>query len=179
MGLAFTLRNKKYFKRLGTSVFLSSDVVLVGPELISIGDNSTVGNGCTLTVWRTDKANGAAPYLKIGDNTSIGEYAHITAANGITIGNHVLLGKHITISDNNHGDNSLAQTDTPPTLRPLVSKGPIVIEDNVWIGSKATILAGVIVGRGAVVAANSVVTSNVPAASIIAGRPAKVVKLLE
>ncbi|TDE33719.1 DapH/DapD/GlmU-related protein, partial [Antarcticimicrobium sediminis] len=64
----------------------------------------------------------------------------------------------------------------PPTRRPLVSKGPIFIEDNVWIGDKATILAGLTVGRGATVAANSVVTTDVPSGSVVAGVPAKVIR---
>lgn len=58
----------------------------------------------------------------------------------------------------------------------MVSKGPVIIEDNVWIGDKATILANVTIGKGAVVAANSVVTKDVPAYSVVAGIPAKVIK---
>ncbi|MBR0310679.1 MAG: hypothetical protein IJQ97_07320 [Paludibacteraceae bacterium] len=54
----------------------------------------------------------------------------------------------------------------------------VVIDDNVWIGEKSSILPGVHIGRGAIVAANSVVTHDVPAYSVVAGVPAKVIKQL-
>ena len=178
LGLAFTARNRHAFKRLGDGAFLSSDLVLHRPELIEIGAGTGVGTRCSLTVWPSSETAAPPPSLVIGAQCSIGEGAHITAANSIRIGNHVLLGKHVTISDNNHGEGSLAEIDIPPTRRPLISKGPIFIEDNVWIGEKATILAGVTVGRGAIVAANSVVTKDVPSGSVVAGVPAKVIRTM-
>ncbi|SMH40664.1 acyltransferase [Mesorhizobium australicum] len=178
MGLAFTARNRGKFKRMDKDVFLSSDLILRGPEFIEIGRGASVGPRCSLTVWDVGMNSGRV-CLKIGDDTSIGEGAHITAANSIQIGNNVLFGKHITVSDNNHGDTTLAAVEVPPPQRPLVSKGPVVIEDNVWIGDKATILAGVTIGRGAIVAANSVVTHDVPVACVVAGVPARLVKRME
>lgn len=64
----------------------------------------------------------------------------------------------------------------PPLKRSIVSKGPIVIGDNVWIGDKVTILSGVTIGNNSVIAANTVVTKDVPAFSIVAGNPGKVIK---
>ena len=61
-------------------------------------------------------------------------------------------------------------------MRPVVSKGSVIIGNNVWIGDKATILPNVTIGDGAVIAANSVVTKDVPAYSVVAGNPAKVIK---
>ena len=58
----------------------------------------------------------------------------------------------------------------------IVSKGPVVIGDNVWIGDKVTVLPGVTIGDGAVIAANAVVTKDVPAYSVVAGNPAKIIK---
>ena len=90
--------------------------------------------------------------------------------------NRVLIGRWVTISDNNHGYTDMLSLQKPPIEREWVSKGPVIIEDNVWIGDKATILANVTIGKGAVVAANSVVTKDVPAYSVVAGIPAKVIK---
>ena len=57
-----------------------------------------------------------------------------------------------------------------------MSSQPVVIEDEAWIGAQVTILAGVRIGRGAVIGAGSVVTSDVPPATIVAGNPARVVR---
>ena len=61
----------------------------------------------------------------------------------------------------------------------MYSKGPVIIQDNVWIGEKATILPGVTIGEGAIIGANSVVTKDVPAKSLVVGCPAKIVKTLK
>ncbi len=66
-----------------------------------------------------------------------------------------------------------------PIHRPLVVKGPIVIEDNVWIGERVCILSGVNIGKGAIIAANSVVTHDVPEYCVAAGSPAKVIKQIK
>ena len=63
-----------------------------------------------------------------------------------------------------------------PLKRPIVSKGPVRIGDNVWIGDKATILPNVSIGNGAIIAANAVVTKDVPPYSVAAGNPAKIIK---
>ena len=67
-------------------------------------------------------------------------------------------------------------TRLSPTKRPITSKGPVVIGNNVWIGDKATILPGVTIGDGAVVAANAVVTKDVPSYSVVGGNPARIIK---
>ena len=64
-------------------------------------------------------------------------------------------------------------------MRSVMSKGPVIIGNDVWIGDKATILPGVTIGDGAVIAANAVVTKDVPAYSVVAGNPAKIVKQAE
>ena len=61
----------------------------------------------------------------------------------------------------------------------MVSKGPVIIGDNVWVGEKATIVANIKIGQGCVIAANSVVTKDVPPYCVVAGCPAKIVKYLD
>lgn len=58
-------------------------------------------------------------------------------------------------------------------------KGPVKIGDNVWIGDRATILSGVTIGEGAIIAANAVLTHDVPAYTVVGGVPAKVIKFLK
>ena len=115
------------------------------------------------------------PNLSIGNNCSFVAYNHITCANKITIGDSLLTGKWVTITDNSHGETDKVTLGMRPQKRPITSKGPVVIGNNVWIGDKATILPGVSIGDGAVIAANAVVTKDVPPYAIVGGVPAKVI----
>lgn len=155
------------------SVFFGKIGRVNGSKCISIAEGSFFDDFFYLTAWPelTEKN----PVLKIGENCSFGSFNHITCTNEITIGNGVLTGKWVTISDNNHGDTSLESLKKIPSQREMLSKGPVIIEDNVWIGDKATILSGVKIGKGAVVAANAVVTKDVPAFCVVAGNPAKII----
>lgn len=120
-----------------------------------------------------------APKLTIGNNGNFGAFNHITCINHIEIGDNCLTGKWVTISDNNHGTTDFGTLHESPIKRKLHTKGPIIIGNDVWIGDKATILGEVTIGDGAVIAANSVVTKNVPAYSVVGGNPAKVIKRCE
>ncbi len=166
----------RHFFALGDNCMLRRPIRLVGANRIACGDHSSVGKGSALTVWNGNDTK--TPALVIGKHTHIGEYAHITCSNAITIGDHVLTGKGITISDNAHGDHTRASMETPPMERETTSKGPVNIGNNVWIADKVTILANVTIGDNAVIGANSVVTSDIPANAIAVGIPAKVIRQL-
>lgn len=112
--------------------------------------------------------------MKIGSHCSFGAYNHITCANRVIIGDNCLTGKWVTITDNSHGETDSDSLHLSPTKRPITSKGPVVIGNNVWIGDKATILPGVTIGDGAVIAANAVVTKDVPKYSVVGGNPARI-----
>ena len=84
----------------------------------------------------------------------------------------------VLITDNAHGFTSLEQLRIAPLARPIIAKGKVIIGNNVWIGDKATVLPGVSIGDGAIIGANSVVTKDVPAFSVVAGNPAKIIKKL-
>lgn len=130
-------------------------------------------------VLETAVADGAKPQCIIGNGVSLGEYSHITCASRIVIGNDVLTGRFVLISDNNHGDTTTAGIQQPPLRRKITSKEMIEIGNNVWIGDKATILGGVTIGDGAIIAANAVVTSDVPPRTIVGGCPARVIRTMQ
>lgn len=142
-----------------------------GLSCIIVGSQNIFLPHLFLTAWGDDGIK-----LTIGNRCSIGAYCHISASNKISIGNNVLIGKWVTIVDNNHGTTDFSSISIPPYERKLVSKGPIIIEDNVWIGDKVTILSGVTIGSNSVIAANSVVTKDIPAYCVAAGNPAKIIK---
>lgn len=168
----------RQFKEFGKSSIIGSFSYVRGLKYIKVGENSVLGYCVELTAWDNYKGQKFQPEIIIGDRTFIRDYSHITAINSIRIGNGVLTGPNILITDNAHGTSMAELLDMEPNLRPLFSKGPVVIEDNVWIGEKASIMPGVRIGKGAIIAANSVVTHDIPPYCVAAGIPAKVVKVM-
>ncbi len=171
-----TALKRREFKHFGKHSFLGLRSRYKGEQYIHIGDDSVLGSNSILTAWDTYESQHFTPEITIGNNCDIGQQAHITAIRCIRIGNNVLTGTKVLITDNSHGDFSKDQLNIAPNRRPLYSKGPVIIEDNVWIGEKASIMPGVHIGKGAVIAANSVVTHDVPAYSMVAGVPARIIK---
>lgn len=151
--------------------------VIVGGKYISIGYNTYICKRATITAW---KYSDNTPKLSIGNHVYIGDGVHITASNTIEIGDNVQFGKHVTITDNSHGTlKSVDELNLHPSKRETTSKGPVIIEDCVWLGDKVTVCPNVHIGKGAVVGANSVVTKDIPSYSIVAGVPAKILRQLK
>lgn len=171
-----TARHKHRFQCFGKRSLLAQGVSLLTPRYISIGRDVSVMRHCVL---ETCPSNGLSPLLVIADGVSLGEYSHVTCARHIEIGEGVLTGRFVLITDNGHGSSIPEECDLPPLQRPVHSPGPVIIERHVWIGDKVTILPNVRVGESAILAANAVVTKNVPPFSIVAGCPAKVVKYIQ
>ncbi len=150
---------------------------LYGLDCVSIGNGTQIGRGIQLTAWNelTETKNSKTEIV-IGDNCNIRDNCHITAAVSIRIGNNLLTGTNVLITDNSHGTTDRSMTDIHPQQRPLASKGPVVIGNNVWLGNNVCIMPGVTVGDGAIVGANSVVTHDIPPYSVAAGIPARIIK---
>ncbi len=161
---------------VGEKVYFSGRAYIKNGKYFSIGNNTKFHEHAMLSAWDNHNGIHFTPQVIIGDSCSFGDYIHITCCNKITIGNALLTGMHVIISDNNHGDVNREMMSQPPLLRPLSSKGEIVIENNVWIGDKVSILGGVRIGEGAIIAANAVVTKDVPAYSVVGGVPSRVLR---
>ena len=124
--------------------------------------------------------------IKIGDECFIGEGTRVWAGKSISIGNRVLISHNVNIFDSQ--THSFSAKERNKHFKQIFSTGhpkeidlgerPIVIEDDAWIACMSIILRGVHIGQGAVVAAGSVVTKDVPAWTIVAGNPAKVIRTL-
>lgn len=149
-----------------------------GEKNIYFGDNTIIQSHSIIACWSRYNEQIFSPSITIGDNCDIGEYNHITACNRITIGNGLLTGRFVIITDNGHGEFDKDSAIIPPAKRKLISKGDVVIGNNVWLGDKVSILAGVHIGDNVIVAANAVVTKNIPSNCIAAGVPAKIIKTL-
>lgn len=110
--------------------------------------------------------------IRIGPGSRLHRGSHLIAyVQPIIIGADVGISQNCALYSYNHG----IAPGRPISEQPLESKGPIVIEDHVWVGVGVTILDGVRIGTGAVIAAGSVVTKDVPANAIAGGVPARVI----
>jgi acetyltransferase-like isoleucine patch superfamily enzyme len=136
--------------------------VVRGSTLI-IGDNVAIDRNCQLV------SEGA---LSIGADGFVGTGSIIVAAERVTIGRDALIAAYVTIRDQDHRH----EIGSSPFNRQGLVTAPIEIGNNVWIATKATILKGVSIGDGAVVAAHAVVTESVGPGSIVGGIPAKLIK---
>lgn len=135
------------------NIHIADDVFIDSRSIIRIIDNCT---------------------LHIGEGTNIGLLCHISGTkNRIVIGENVLIAPRVYISTTNrrYDDVSL-----PIIKQGYTSKGDVVIDDGCWIGVGSCILSGAHIGKNTVIGANSVVTKNVPAYSVAAGNPARVIK---
>jgi acetyltransferase-like isoleucine patch superfamily enzyme len=150
-------------------------VYLRGRRHSRIGHGFTTGYNCRFDLGG---ATTDGTTLTVGSNCHLGDNVHIVATESVTIGDNCLMASKVFISDTTHGKyhgDDQSQPDTDPNLRPLHSRA-VVIGANVWIGENVCVLSGVTVGDGAIISANAVVTHDVPAATIVAGVPARVIK---
>jgi len=145
-----------------------SGVKIMGASRIRFGQRFIAGRGLWLQVIGNDAQ------LTIGDNVNMSDWVHVGALQHVSIGNGCLIGSKVIITDHSHG--TVADLTQAAAVRPdaraLHSKGPVVLEDNVWLGDGVAVLPGITIGRNAIVGANSVVTRNIPSNTVWAGVPA-------
>lgn len=155
------------FVKIGSYVYVSA----LGKKGISFGNN--VGIGAFSRIIISTSLNNIGEFINIGDNVGIGEYAYLGGAGGLAIGCDTIVGQYFSCHAENHN------YEIPGKLirHQGVSRKGIRIGDNCWIGSKVTVLDGVQIGNGCVVAAGAVVTKSFPDNSVIGGVPAKLIKM--
>ena len=115
--------------------------------------------------------------LSLGNNVSIPRFSHIFCTDApLTIGNNVIFGPAPTIVTGDHRIDVIGKPIFSSYDKLPENDAPVVIQDDVWVGAHVTILKGVTIGRGSVVAAGSVVNKSTPPYSISGGVPAKTIK---
>lgn len=144
----------------------------------------TIGDSCRIFGRLQTQDSGE---IRIGNHCCVYLDSVIGSVDSIRIGNCVMISNHVHIYDNNNHPTSprrrhqmcLEGFEGEAWQWRHSESGPIVIEDDVWIGEYAAVLKGVTIGTGAVVASHAVVTKDVPPYTIVAGNPARVVKEMD
>ena len=159
---------------VGRGLYLIGGVPYISGQLaIHIGDHVTVHGKSSFEANRVYES----PVLRIGDHTYLGYELRVSVGREVTIGRCCYIADRVSIADQDgHPLDPDARRRREPVSPDRIR--PVVIEDDVWIGSRSIILKGVRIGRGAVVGAGSVVTSDVPPGTVACGNPALVVKRL-
>ena len=148
MGLDVYIDKNVEFMRFPGNIYLEDEVVVKeGARICSCNERATI---------------------KIGQRTTIGYHTFIFSSESISIGSDCLIAPFVYLVDSNHQSKRDALINLQEN-----ETAPIIIEDDVWIASGATILKGVKIGHGAVIAANSVVNESIPEYEIWGGTPAK------
>jgi acetyltransferase-like isoleucine patch superfamily enzyme len=150
--------------------FIDRTVYVLGWKYIEVGSKSIIGEYSWLNI---NLKGGVIPRLKIGNFVYMGPYCVVSTGVKTVIGDYFLSGHNCRILGTNH------VYDDP--CKPYVSTGVyedglIDIEENVWMGTNAVIQGSVVIGRGSIIGASSVVTKDIPPFSICVGVPARVMK---
>lgn len=173
-------------------LFLGKRVSLKNKRLISLGKTITIGDnveinalskngviiGHNVTILRNTIIECTGNIKNLGEGLTIGNYVGIAqncfiqVRGKVKIGDYVIFGPYVKIFSENHNFNDI----NIPIVLQGETRLPVVIENNVWIGANATILGGITIGEGSIIAAGAIVNKDIPPFSIAAGIPAKIIK---
>lgn len=190
-GIGYLLRKLCYrglFKEVGSSLILGQGVVLRHPRKITFGNCvsiddyallDAVGAGETgisigndVIISRNCVIQGKTGPVTLGNKVVLGCNTILPSSSGIVIGNSVLIAANCYVGGGQYFTN---RTDIPILQQGVGSKGPVVIGDDVWLGSGVIVLDGVNIGTGCVVGAGAVVTKDLPDYSVAIGVPAQII----
>jgi len=155
------------YLKMGDHVYISA----LGRLGITMGNNVGIGAYSRVVVATT--LDQAGEYIAIGNHVGIGEFAYLGGAGGLSIGNDCIIGQYFSCHPENHRFTDMSK----PIRLQGVTRSGISIGKNCWIGSKVTVLDGVTLGNGCVVAAGAVVNKSFPDNCIIGGVPAKLLRM--
>lgn len=175
-GFGTRARNKLFslsvggaFAEFGRRSVLQLPVRLVNEHRISIGSGVFVGANSWLQVLDPD----GDVALSLGDGVSIAGNVVLSASESLRIGNHVSFARNVYVADHSH---AYADVTRPILAQGIADVAPVEIDDGAWLGQNVVVLGGVRIGKGAVVSAGSVVTSNIGDHCLAVGAPARVVR---
>jgi acetyltransferase-like isoleucine patch superfamily enzyme len=168
------------FKKVGSGVVWGRDLSLRHPAFIQVGDRTGIDDNCMLDargggeqglqigadvlIARDTIIQCKTGPISIGDRCTIGSQTQLSSVSGIHLGQAVMVGGQCYLGG---GRYHIEDRKTPMMDQGLYSKGPVVIEDDVWIGAGVTILDGARIGRGSVIGSGAVIRENIPPFSVV------------
>lgn len=155
------------FGALGRHAIVIPPTRVESPDCVFLADGVVVHEHAWLCVQRTDGRE--APRLEIGERTSINRFAKIVVHERVTLGAGVIIGDRVYLSDVEH-------VPVPDGLPQLSAPRPVVVEDEAFLGIGVVVKPGVTLGRRCYIAANAVVSDDVPPYALVVGNPARVVR---
>lgn len=161
----------KWYGFNGKRIIFGKDVSIFNPQYISVGNGVNIENNVEFHIG-TD-IEGVVPSLIIKDRAKFGKYTCIGCSNKIVIGEDVRMAPYVHIADRNH---SYEDIEKSVINQPTVSKGPVIICDQAWLGFGVQVMSGVTIGKHSIIAAGSVVTRDIPDYTVAAGNPAKPIR---
>jgi acetyltransferase-like isoleucine patch superfamily enzyme len=162
------------FQAFGEGSILHRPLWIYGPQQIAIGTNSLILHNAWLSVESPAWAL-PGPALRIGDRVGIRPWCTLSASAGIVLEDDVILGAYSTVIDSDH----TFREGRPNVMHNSLDVEPIHIGRGTWIAERVAVLKGSNIGECCIIGANSVVKGEIPAYSIAAGAPARVVGEVE
>jgi len=153
-----------YVKKMWRGYYISKSAIIENSKLVKIMRRAEIQDYVIIRTFENT--------VVIGEYSQINPYTIIYGGSGVHIGRNVMIAPHCVLAAGNH---DYRQLEKPMRHAGSLSRGPIIIEDGVWIGANSTITDGVTIGRDAVIGANSLVTKDVGAYEIWGGVPAKII----
>lgn len=154
---------------MGINTIVEPPFYITGDRFIEVGENNLFGRFIRIEAISFFNGVSFSPRIIIGNNVVINPRTHIGAINYIQIKDNVLIGSNVLITDHLHGTTNIDDLKIQPNARKLVSRGGIIIEEDVWIGDNVVILSNVSIGRNSVIGANAVITKDVNPFSVVVG----------
>ncbi len=157
---------------LGKTVTIGSNVKInaLSKKGVVIGNNVSILDNTIIECTGVIRNLGEG--LVVGNNVGIAQNCFIQVRGNVTIGNNVIFGPNVKVFSENH----IFEDINIPIKDQGETRLDLIIEDDVWVGTNSTILGGVTIGKGSVIAANSLVNKNVEPYSVVGGVPAKLLK---
>ena len=177
VGIRRKLKNKKakvLFRRSGSE--LMNPYIITNCKYVRVGKNVRIKDFARIECYDSFCGIQLFPILEIGDGVIINNNFTCFVANTVHIGKDSIFAHNVMITSENHGVDP--ESELPYHAQPLVTR-PVYIGNNCWIGANVSILCGASIGNNCIVGANSIVNKSFPDNCMIAGNPARIIKVYD